>query len=361
MKHHNISAPYIHHWNTASFNDNILIGILSLVILWATILHGIAVLAICISGFLGLFLAWIIRKFIFKFNGQHKEIILSGLLLIMIFPITTPLYIPFFILFFTCIIFFVFFGGKENNYINIPAFGALFAYVSWPGIFTNMVIYNNETLSDAFSKATPITILQTYSNTTTVSKNSLSILQELGIKISSIDKSITDFLNTVFFNEFKSTLPYGFFDFIFGLRSNTIIESGLFILFIGLILLFSISYYKYLTSFSAFVVCIALVWIFGIGLPGEDIFHGDILFSTVNYGIVISLFYYNIFPEYNCVKKLGQIAIGVLTGLLAYVCIRFRSTTEGMFFVLCTINIIVILCKNKQINTFIQEDNYYYE
>lgn len=349
MRHQNISAPYIHHWNTSNFNELILFFILSAVILWAFILHGVAVLAICISGFSGILLAWLIRKFIFKINGQIKEIILTGLLIIILFPVSVPLQIPFFLLFFSCIIFFIFLGGKENNYINIPAFSALFAYVSWPRTFKNILVTNVINFSDTISKATPVSILQSYIPTNT-SRNSFSILREAGLNLSSIDKSITDFLNTVFFNEFKSSLTYGFFDFIFGLRSQTIIESGLFILFLGFIVLFSISYYKYLTSISAFIVYSTLVWIFGIGIPGEDLFHGDIIFSTLNYGVVISLFYYNMFPEYNCVKKIGQIIIGIISGLLSFVCIRFRSSTEGMFLVLCIINIIVIMFKNKQMN-----------
>ncbi len=349
-----ISAPFIHHWNTAKFNERILNSILLLVILWATCIHGVSVMLVCLSGFLGAVSAWMLGKFFFKTVDTKFDYLLPGLLLVLIFPITIPLFIPFITMFFTYFIFFILFGGRENNYFNIPAFGALFAYMSWPRYFSYFFT-NNEKLADSITKATSITILRSYASNHSVQKNSFALLQEAGVSISSIDKSITDFLNTVFFNEFKSALPYGFFDFLFGLKSTTIIESGIFILFIGLIILFAVSYFKYVTAFTAAFVFLLLVWIFGIGLPGEEIFHGDILFSLVNFGTMIALFYYNIFPENNCVKKISQIAIGIITGIFSYICLRYTKSTEGMFLVLCTINIIVILFKNFQMNTMSEQ------
>jgi len=345
-----VSAPFVHHWNTAKFNERILSIILLLVIVWATCIHGFNVLLICLFGFLGATIAWLIRKYLFKTTGTPLEYMIPGLLLVLIFPITIPLFIPFITMFFTYFIFFIVFGGKENNYLNIPAFGALFAYMAWPGYFTYF-FNNTEKLVDGITKASSISILKSYATNHAIQKSSFILLQEAGVSISSIDKSITDFLNTVFFNEFNSSLPYGFFDFLFGFKSITIIESGIFILFIGLIILFAISYYKYITAFTAAFIYLLLVWIFGIGLNNEELFHGDILFSMVNFGTMIALFYYNVFPENNCVKKISQIILGIITGFFSYICLRFIKSTEGMFLVLCSINILVIFAKNFQITT----------
>ena len=346
-----IRAPFIHHWNTAKFNEKILNTVLFLVILWATCIHGFTILLICLFGFLGSMSAWMLGKFFFKTTDTKFDYLLPGLLLVLIFPVTIPLFVPFLTMFFTYFIFFILFGGRENNYFNIPAFGALFAYMSWPGYFSYFFINSNEKLVDGITRATPLTLLKYYASNHSVQKSSFALLKEAGASISSIDKSITDFLNTVFFNEFNSALPYGFFDFLFGLKSTTIIESGIFILFIGLIILFSVSYFKYLTAFTAAFIFLLLVWIFGIGLPGHEPFHGEILFSMVNFGTMIALFYYTIFPENNCVKKICQIVTGIIAGVFSYICLRYTKSTEGMFLVLCTINIVVIFFKNFQIFT----------
>jgi Na+-translocating ferredoxin:NAD+ oxidoreductase RnfD subunit len=229
--------------------------------------------------------------------------------------------------------------------------------MAWPYAMTSYAISGTKSGIDIISASTPIQKLTETVSSNLFQKDGFSLLQELGFQISKTDKSITNYLNTVLFNDFKSNLPYGFFDFLFGARGSTIIESGLFIIILGTIILFAFGYYKYITSFLATFVFLSLVFIFGLGLPGEELLHGNVLLALVNHGILPAMLVFGIFPENSCISRWGQLVFGLILGFILYFTLRFKTGSSGVFLSICIANLLMILIKNRRLSLYNAQGN----
>jgi Na+-translocating ferredoxin:NAD+ oxidoreductase subunit D len=119
----------------------------------------------------------------------------------------------------------------------------------------------------------------------------MDAFRTVGYPLSSIDTTVTGFLNDSFFSHLGARLPEGYIDLIIGLKPGTLGESALLAILAGSIVLLALGLIKIEIPLGMIVAFSLLSRIFGTGLPGEVLFGGDMLFALSSGGFMLATFY----------------------------------------------------------------------
>jgi Na+-translocating ferredoxin:NAD+ oxidoreductase RnfD subunit len=158
---------------------------------------------------------------------------------------------------------------------------------------------------------------------------------------------VTGFLNDSLFSRLGSRLPEGYVDLIIGLKSGTLGESALLAVLIGSILLLALGLIKAEIPLGMVVAFSLLSRIFGTGLPGEEMFAGDMLFALSGGGFLLAAFYMATDPVTSPVDQRVAGLYGLSIGSIAFVFRRWGAQAEGVIYAILVMNILVPTVERK--------------
>ena len=200
------------------------------------------------------------------------------------------------------------FGGLGSNWLNPALGGWLFIRFSWPDVFVNAI----ENASTAISE-----IVQT-------------------TEITTMDNSITEFLNNSVFSISGIQLPSGYIDLLFNKNPGIITDRGLFTLLIGTVVITAVGINR-----GWIPLVFLTVYGFFIRLAGDlsGIFwNGDILYGIFSGGTVAAAFILAAEPSSSAKRKPGVLVSVVICAILAwffrYKCMEY----SGVFIALALMN-----------------------
>lgn len=171
----------------------------------------------------------------------------------------------------------------------------------------------------------------------------MDALRGAGYPLSRVDTVVTTFLNDTIFSRLGARLPDGYFDMLLGFKPGAIGESALFLVLVGSIVLIALRLIKVEIPLAMLATFSLLARLFGTGLPGENIFAGDVLYALSGGGIVLAAFYMATDPVSSPVGRMHGMVYGAATGALCFVFRRWGTYTESVVYAILIMNMIAPL------------------
>ncbi len=304
--------------------------------------HAAVVLAVSIlSSVLTEYLLNLISK---EHTLKDFSAVLTGLLVGMNMPPQIPLYVPILASAFAIGVVKWTFGGLGSNWMNPALGGRVFVFFSFTSAMTNFTLprtlmkaadamsrasYANHIVPDAFSGATPLSILKT----------------GLGMGITGHDqyymlngRPVTDFATAL--GEKLGINPFAI-DAFFGNTPGCIGEVSALLLLCGGIFLLCTKVINwripvfYIGSFTV------LTWIFG-GLPyGAGLFKGELLLPLFSGGLMLGAIFMATDWVTTPTTPNGEIVYAVGCGFFTFLLRYFGSFPEGVSLAIILMNIVV--------------------
>ncbi len=342
----NLTAPHIHDWHTTSKAAWICSATLVPVVIASVFMYGMPAVVVWAASLLGAvfaeFLAAVIIK---KLSLSDGSSVLTGLLVACAIPPGAPFYIPVSASLFAVLGIKTVFGGLGSNWMNPALGGIAFAYANWPDAMRKFILPSGMASIDGLSASTPLEIARNFTGTDT--NRLMDAFRTVGYPLSSIDVTVTGFLNDSFFSHLGARLPEGYVDLILGMKPGTLGESALLAILIGSIVLLSFGLIKLEIPLGMIVAFSILSRLFGTGLPGEELFGGDMLFALSSGGFMLATFYMATDPVTSPVDHRLAGLYGLGTGALAFIFRRWGAHAEGIVYAILVMNILVPTVERK--------------
>jgi len=338
--HVNLSAPHIHDWRTTSKAAWICSATLIPVVAASLLLYGIPALSVWAASLLGaLFAETLVAAFVKRWTFTDGSTVLTGLLVACAMPPGVPLYIPVSASLFAIVAVKSVFGGLGSNWMNPALGGIAFAYANWPVAMRSFLAPSTMAGVDSLSTVTPLEFARDFAASD--SPRVMDAFRAAGYPLSGIDVAVTGFLNDSLFSHLGARLPEGYIDLVVGMKSGALGESALIAVLIGSIVLLALGLIKLEIPLGMVVSFAVLSRIFGTGLPGEDLFTGDMLFALSGGGFMLAAFYIATDPVSSPVDHRIAGLYGVGIGALAFVFRRWGAQAEGIVYAILIMNILV--------------------
>ncbi len=331
--------PHIHDWRSATKVSWICSLCLAPVIIWSVALYGLSAALVWLASIGSALISQLLVDAAFKrFTVVNGSFLLTGILVATTMPPTIAPFIPAASSAFAILIVKGFFGGNGKNWMNPALAGAAFAYVNWPAAMRDFVLPRALSGVDGLSAVTPLTLARDIgvSGQTRV----MEALRQSGYPLSALDSSLTGFLNDAIFLPLGARLPEGYMDIALGLKPGTLGESALLVLLAGSIVLISLKLIKLEIPLAMIAGFALLARIFGTGLPGEELFRGDVLYALGSGGFLLAAFFMATDPVSSPVDRSIAALYGLAIGVLCYAFRRWGSYPEGVCFAVLIMNVI---------------------
>jgi RnfABCDGE-type electron transport complex D subunit len=300
------TAPYIRDVNNLKRYIFAVVLALSPLLLLSIYAYGLRVLLLLfISYFVGGITECVFAYY--KNENISEGFLVSGLLFVLIFPVTIPIWI-----FITAILFGTIFGkevfgGVGQNPFNPALVGRLFVLISWPGYFTTSSFVEPKQRifeyisqgADSISQATPLTILKTDGVITAV--NSIS-----------------------------------YKNMFFGMSPGTLGEISSFLIILGGVYLILTRVVNFRTPLS--IIISAFLFSFFLNLYDPHKFAPP-LFHLLSGGLLFGAFYMATDPVTNPDTRWGKVIYGSIMGLLIILLRNFTPLIESVTFSILIMNI----------------------
>jgi RnfABCDGE-type electron transport complex D subunit len=335
-----LSAPHIHDWRTTAKATWFCSLTLVPVVIASVVLYGNPALYIWSASLFGAIAAeTLVGIFIKRLSLADGSTVLTGLLVACAIPPGAPLYIPVSASMFSILAIKTVFGGLGSNWMNPALGGIAFAYANWPVAMRRFLLPSTMNGFDSLSTATPLEFARAYAGPDPI--RVMDVFRNAEYPLSSMDISITGFLNDSLFSHIGARLPEGYIDLLIGMKSGALGESALLAVLFGSILLLALGLIKLEIPLSIVFAFAALSRIFGTGLPGERLFAGDMLFALSGGGFMLATFYMATDPVTSPVHNRVAVFYGLGIGILAFVFRRWGAHAEGIVYAILAMNILV--------------------
>lgn len=336
----NTAAPHIHDWHTTSKAAWSCSATLLPIVLVSVLLYGMPAVTVWLASLLGVVFAETLAAVAIKrLSFSDGSAVLTGLLIACALPPGVPLYIPVSASLFAILGIKTIFGGLGSNWMNPALGGIAFAYANWPNAMRQFMVPAGMSTIDGLSAVTPMDIARNYTGVET--SRVMDAFRNSGYPLSSIDITVTGFLNDSIFSHLGSRLPEGYIDLIIGLKPGTLGESALLAVLFGSIVLLAFRLIKLEIPLGMIVAFSLLNRVFGTGLPGEVLFGGDLLFALSSGGFMLATFYMATDPVTSPVDHRLAGLYGSGIGILAFVFRRWGAQSEGIVYAILIMNILV--------------------
>jgi len=331
--------PYIHDWKTSARAAWICSLTLMPVVAWSMVLYGRgAALVWAVSLASALASEAVASGLSRKWTLGDGSAALTGLLVATAMPPGVPLYIPAASAAFAVLVVKAAFGGLGANWMNPALAGVAFAYANWPAAMREYVLPRAIAGVDGVSAATPMAFAKGLASVD--GGRVMDALRGASYPLSSLDSSVTGFLNDSVFSRLGARLPDGYVDLAIGYRPGTLGESALLAVLVGSIILVSLRLIKPLIPAAMLAAFAILARVFGTGLPGETFFGGDVLFALSGGSLMLVAFYMAADPVSSPVGRLPGLAYGAAIGALCFAFRRWGSFSEGAAYAVLVMNVV---------------------
>jgi electron transport complex protein RnfD len=303
---------------------------------WGYYCFGIRALAVIAASILGALAAEAIAAALRKrFTLLDGTAFLTGLLVGMAMPSEIALYIPAIASSFAIVIVKWAFGGLGSNWMNPALAGIAFALLNWPVQMGAWTAPSQISDIAGVSGATPLGYCRVHA---AAGSGPMDILASAGVKFSSADSSITDFLNQGLFSRLGADLPGGYIDLLLGNKPGALGELSAILILAASIILLSRRMIRWEIPLSIVGTFAVLTWAFG-GLPyGRDLFSGDALFSMLSGSFLLVAFFMATDPVTSPSSRGGMIIYGCGIGIVSFALRSFGSSAEGSAFAVILMN-----------------------
>lgn len=211
--------------------------------------------------------------------------VVTGMLLGMNFPVTTPIWVLVIASFFSIIVVKQMFGGIGKNFANPALMGRALVFLLWPGTISQYVATNHGGL-DATSSATVLGIIKS-------------------------GKEIVD---------------YSYWDMFIGNIPGAIGETSKILLLLGFIYLCYRKIVSFTTSITYIITVVAITFIFG----QNGFFTGDIWANLLGGGLLYGAFF--MITDYSSVAPRVKVSIALIAGIITGVIRIWGMFPEGVCF-----------------------------
>lgn len=341
-----LSAPHIHDWRTTSKAAWICSATLVPVVAASAMLYGIPALSVWVASLFGALIAeTLVAALTKRLSLVDGSTVLTGLLVACAIPPGAPLYIPVSASLFSILAVKTVFGGLGSNWMNPALGGIAFAYTNWPVAMRRFLLPSSMEGIDGLSATTPLEFARNY-----VGLDSAQVMEAFrnaGYPLSGLDIAVTGFLNDSLFSHIGARLPEGYIDLLIGMKSGALGESALLAVLMGSIVLLALGLIKLEIPLSMVIAFALLSRIFGTGLPGEELFAGDMLFALSGGGFMLAAFYMATDPVTSPVDRRIAAFYGLGIGALAFIFRRWGAHAEGIVFAILAMNILVPTVERK--------------
>lgn len=332
------SSPHIFSKSSVSKIMWTVIAVLMLPALWGIYVFGVhALTTILVSIVSALFTEWLFAKiFKLKVRLYDGSAVLTGLLLALTLPPTTPVLVTFAGAFFGIGFGKMIFGGLGYNPFNPALIGRAFLLASWPVYITTWSAPIRKGLNMVGIPQKLINSLSGLPHGVVDTITSATPLNALGqslhfVSHGTITPQQFNSIQHVLYS--KDALSNLFFGYVGGSIGEV---SALLLLIGGLYLIWK----KIITWHipTIYILTVALFgWIFG----GQGMFHGNILFEMFAGGLFIGAFFmatdYVTSPMFNW----GKVIYAIGAGLLVVIIRRWGGYPEGVCYSIIIMNIFV--------------------
>jgi len=266
-------------------------------------LYGFSALALILVSIVSAVAAEYVFRKVIKASttiGDFSAII-TGLLLALVLPPKTPLWMVALGAIFAIVVAKEFFGGLGANPFNPALIGRAFLLMSFPAAITTWSMPNGLALAaDATSTATPLALVKQ------------------GAALSDVA------------NYFGASDVGGLFRQLFmGYRSGSLGESSILLIVLGGLFLIGIGVIQWIVPASVIASAFVFSWILGM----------NPLFTVLTGGIVFGAFFMATDYSTRPLTPVGQLAFGVGIGLITVVIRKFGGFPEGVTYAILIMNI----------------------
>ncbi len=228
--------------------------------------------------------------------------VITGLLLALILPPKTPLWMAALGAVFAIVVAKEFFGGLGANPFNPALIGRAFLLMSFPAAITTWSMPNGLPLAaDALSTATPLALIKQGSS-----------LADVATYFGASD--VGAFMRQLFM----------------GYRSGSLGESSILLILLGGIFLIAIGIVQWIVPVSVIGSAFVFAWIFGM----------NPFFAVLSGGLVFGAFFMATDYSTRPLTPLGQAVFGVGIGLLVILIRKLGGFPEGVTYAILTMNIV---------------------
>ena len=266
-------------------------------------LYGFSALALILVSIVSAVAAEYVFRKVIKASttiGDFSAII-TGLLLALVLPPKTPLWMVALGAIFAIVVAKEFFGGLGANPFNPALIGRAFLLMSFPAAITTWSMPNGLALAaDATSTATPLALVKQ------------------GAALSDVA------------NYFGASDVGGLFRQLFmGYRSGSLGESSILLIVLGGLFLIGIGVIQWIVPASVIASAFVFSWILGM----------NPLFTVLTGGIVFGAFFMATDYSTRPLTPVGQLAFGVGIGLITVIIRKFGGFPEGVTYAILIMNI----------------------
>jgi electron transport complex protein RnfD len=226
--------------------------------------------------------------------------VVSGLLLALVLPPKTPLWMAALGAVFAIVVAKEFFGGLGANPFNPALIGRAFLLMSFPAAMTTWSMPNGLALADATSVATPLAMMKQGGS-----------LADVATYFGNSDTGA--FLRQLFM----------------GYRSGSLGESSILLVLLGGLLLIAIGVVQWIVPASVIASAFLFSWVFGM----------NPLFAILSGGLVFGAFFMATDYATRPLTPVGQAIYGVGIGLIVVVIRKFGGYPEGVTYAILIMNI----------------------
>jgi electron transport complex protein RnfD len=226
--------------------------------------------------------------------------IVTGLLLALILPPKTPLWMGAMGAFFAIVVVKEFFGGLGANPFNPALTGRAFLLMSFPAAITTWTMPHGLELVDATSTATPLSLVKQ------------------GV-------ALTDVANYFGASDVGSLYRQLFM----GYRSGSLGESSILLVLIGGLFLLALGVIQWIVPVSVIGSAFLFSWLLGM----------DPIFNILTGGVVFGAFFMATDYATRPLTPAGQAVFGVGIGLLTVIIRKFGGFPEGVTYAILIMNL----------------------
>lgn len=267
-------------------------------------LYGLAALGVVVTSIVAAVLSEYLFRKIIKANttiGDFSAVV-TGLLLALVLPPATPLWMVALGAVFAIVVAKEFFGGLGANPFNPALIGRAFLLMSFPAAITSWVLPKGMTLAtDAVSAATPLNMLKQ------------------GTALSDVAKY------------FGASDTGAFYRQLFmGYRSGCIGESSILLVLLGGLFLLGIGVIQWIVPVSVLASTFVFSWVLGM----------DPVLGLLTGGIVFGAFFMATDYATRPMTANGQAIFGVGIGLITVLIRKFGGYPEGVTYAILIMNIL---------------------
>ncbi|MEW5814794.1 MAG: RnfABCDGE type electron transport complex subunit D [Spirochaetota bacterium] len=311
---------------------------------WGCYVFGLKALVVLLVSIAAAAAAELIMGAILKkFTIYDGSAFLTGLLVGYNLPPGVPLYIPIAASFFAIVVVKWTFGGLGTNWMNPALAGRVFVFFSWTGPMTTWIIPRNMNV-DTITGPSPLGFIKAgLFDFTGRIKGPIEFLNQNGYPVSSLDRSITAWLNSAVFEPLGTHIGKGYIDLFIGIVPGCIGEVSALLLLVGSIYLFAKKIITWEVPVSYLLVFGVLSWILGGIKFGNGLFQGDVIFNLFAGGLILGVFYMATDMVTSPLTGKGKLIFGAGAGFLTFLIRFYGSFPEGVSLAIIIMNIFVPL------------------